>query len=320
MAAAVEGSEVVVRLRHRGGRVLAAQLTLRRPLSVVDVALGRTPADFLRMLGLLFPLCGAAHAVAGLRAIEAAAGVAVDPAHQAARRAIALADALAAHAWRCEFDWAGLAGEDARPVAVAAARRAAESLLRALYPDGDALYPGGGRLAASAALAAEWAPVFAKVAASLRLEQHLIALRRGLTVAMAGADPAWMTRLHARFRVAAAQAAADAVALQAALASLAGSRAGPSGGPLSAAGRGEGGVETARGVLRWRVALRGGLVVEGAPDAPVDRVFGPDGEAERWLAALDHAARPAEAARWIMAALDPCAPLRIEAQEAAGDA
>ena len=319
MAVAVEGSEVVVRLRHRRGELLSADLSLRRPLAVVEVALGRTPADFLRLLGLLFPLCGAAHAIAALRGIEAAAGIVPDPAHEAARRAIALADALAAHAWRSEFDWAPLAGGEPRPATVAAARRATESLQRALYPDGDALRPGGGRLAPGAALAAEWGPVFARIAASLQLEERLAAIRSGMASALVGADPAWMARLQTRFRVAAAHAQADAQALPAALASLAGCSAMPASGPAAAAGEGEGAVETARGVLRWRVELRGGQVVGGLPEAPIDRVFGPGGEAQRWLSELRHAARPAEAARWVLSALDPCAPLRIEAREA-GDA
>lgn len=315
MVAAVEGSEVVVRLRHRHGEVLSADLTLHRPLAVVSVALGRTPADFLRMLGLLFPLCGAAHAIAALRAIESAAGIAPDPAHEAARRAIALADALAAHAWRSEFDWAPLAGVEPRPATVAAARRATESLQRALYPDGDALRPGGGRLAAPAALAAEWAPVFARISTSLRLDERLAGVRSGMAAAMVGADPAWLARLQTRFRVAAAHAQADAAAIADALVSLSGIDAPPCGTPAAAAGAGEGVVETARGALRWQVELRGGQVVAGHPEAPIDRVFGRGGEARAWLGELRHAARPAEAARWLLSALDPCAPLRIEAEE-----
>jgi hypothetical protein len=267
------------------------------------------------MLGLLFPLCGAAHAIAALRAIEAAAGIVPDPAHEAARRAIALADALAAHAWRGEFDWASLAGAEARPATVAAARRATESLQLALYPDGDALRPGGGRLAPPPSLAAEWSPVFARISASLRLDERLAAIRSGMAAALLGADPAWLARVQTRFRVAAAHAQADAAAMSAALASLAGAQAAPGSTPAAAAGVGEGTVETARGALRWSVDLRGGQVVAGRPEAPIDRVFGPGGEAQAWLGELRHAARPAEAARWILSALDPCAPLRIEAEE-----
>ncbi len=316
MSVAAQGSEIVVRLRVSVGGPLAPSVRLKRPLDVVRVALGRPPQDFLRLLALLFPLCGTAHAVAGLRALEAAAGIVPATPHQQARRLMCLADALAAHTWRSEFDWTALVGASGRPLRVAAARRATEALARELYPDGDGLAPGGGRLAPAAGFAAAWSARFRDIAAGLELDQHLTALRRGMAVALAGADPAWMLRLQTRFRVAAAQALADAEALINGLAALEGVAAGTASAnaPLRD-GEGDGCVDTARGELRYRVVVRAGLVVDCSLDAPIDRVFGAGGEAGRWLADLDHAARPEAAVRWIVAALDPCAPLRIEALE-----
>lgn len=316
MSVAVLGSEIVVRLRINVGGPLAPSVWLRRPRDAVRVALERPPQDFLRLLPLLFPLCGTAHAVAGLRALEAAACIVAAQPHEQARRLLCLADALAAHAWRSEFDWTALVGATGRPLRVAAARRATAALARELYPDGDCMAPGGGRLAPTAGFASAWSATFRDIAAGLELDQHLAALRRAMAAALAGADPAWMVRLQSRFRVVAAQAVADAEALVNGLAALAGAAAGA--GRVDAPlrdGEGEGCVDTARGELRYRVALRGGLVVDCSLDAPIDRVFGDGGEASRWLANLDCAARPEAAVRWVVAALDPCAPLRIEAME-----
>jgi hypothetical protein len=316
--APAQGSEIVVRLRPADGAALAPRLRLSRPREVVQVALGRAPTDFLRMLPLLFPLCGTAHAVAGLRAVEAAAGVSPAPAHEQARRLVCLADAVAAHAWRSTFDWDALLGEPPRPLSVAAARRATEGVGRALYPDGDLLAPGGGRLAPVAGFATYWTPVFRAIAAELGLDRRLAALQGTVPAALAGADPGWIPRLCDRFHVAAAQAQADVDALLAALPAIDGTTAPVASLPASVAdGEGEGRADTARGELRYRVALRGGLVVDCALEAPIDRVFGEGGEAGHWLATLDRATRPEAAVRWVVAALDPCAPLRIEDPEAA---
>lgn len=316
--ALAQGSEILVCLRASAGGPLAPRLALKRPREVVRVALGRAPTEFLRMLPLLFPLCGTAHAVAGLRGIEAAASIRVDPAHERARRLVCLADALAAHAWRSAFDWGALLGEAPRPHPVAAARRVAEGLARAMYPDGDLLAHGGGRLAPAPGFAAQWGAVFRAAITDLALDERLAALRRAMPGALAGADPAWMPRLQTRFRVAAAQARSDAEALLAALAGVGEAAAPAAQQPVALPdGEGEGRVDTARGELRYRVALRDGLVVDCALEAPIDRVFGDGGEAGRWLAELDCAARPAAAARWIVAALDPCAAVRIEEVEPA---
>lgn len=318
MPVVAPGSEIVVRLRARADAALAPRLTLKRPLEVVRVALGREPREFLSMLSLLFPLCGTAHAVAGLRALEAAAGLVPAAAHEDARRLVCLADAVAAHAWRSCFDWDALLGKPPEPLPVATARRAVDGLARALYPDGDLLAPGGGRLAPDAGFSAHWTPVFRAIAAGLGLEARLAELCRALPAALAGADPAWVERIGGWFADAAAQANADAGALLAALPSFDGALATPGATRASLPdGSGEGWVSTARGELRYRVELRAGRVVDCALQAPIDRVFGEGGPASRWLAMLDRAERPEQAVRWLLMALDPCAPLRLEEPETA---
>jgi hypothetical protein len=317
-SAAAEVGGILVRVQHDGPRILACGLQFKRPLEVVRVALGRAPSDFLRMLPMIFPLCGMAHAVAALRAVESAAGIVPDAAHEAARDLIALADAAAAHVWRLSLDWTVLAGLAPDPAPVAAARRAAESCQRALYPAGDWLRPGGGGLAAQPAALDAARQAFGAIFAQLELQRTLIDLRGALALALAGASPEWVPRLHGCLRVIGARMAGDFVQLLHGLVAQREARA-PAGPAMLVLGDGSGSGEcaTARGPLRYSAELRNGVVIACAVDAPAERAFGPGGEASRWLASLTQAARPELAARWVVAALDPCAPVRVEACEVA---
>lgn len=304
-----------MRLEHAGPRIVAASLGLFRPLAVVRVALGRTPEGFLHLLPMLFPLCGMAHGVAALRAIERALELEVPATQERARDTLCLLDALAAHAWRAALDWPALSGARAEPFKVAAARRAAEATVRALYPDGDWLRPGGGRLAPDTAAIAELLPRIRAIGDGMALDQRLVELRTGLAAAFAGASPEWVPALHTRFRVTAAQARHDA---QAAVDALTAQGQVTPVAPMPmvvADGSGRGTASTARGPLAYEVALRGGRVQECRIDAPIDRAFGPGCEAERLLAGIGSVARPTIAARWLVAALDPCAPVTVEARE-----
>ncbi len=313
-AARSSGGEIRVRLEHAGPRIVAATLVLHRPLAVVRVALGRAPDGFLHLLPLLFPLCGMAHGVAALRAIEGACGLEVPEAHQRARDALCLLDALAAHAWRAALEWPALCGIPAEPFKVAAARRAAEAAARALYPDGDWLRPGGGRLEPEPTAIDALVPRIQAIRDGMALDQHLVALRTGLASAFAGAAPDWVPALHTRFRVTAAQAQHDAAAAADALVGQSATARASAALPVPD-GIGRGTAVTARGPLVYAVELRGGHVVECRIDAPIDRAFGSGCEAERLLGTIGSVARPSVAARWLLAALDPCAPVVVEARE-----
>lgn len=93
-------------VRFHGQVIEAIDLKLERPLQVLAGLHGKRPADCLRLLPLLFPLCGTAHASAALQAIEAAASVVPEPVHALARSALAMAVRLAAEVWRTCIDWA----------------------------------------------------------------------------------------------------------------------------------------------------------------------------------------------------------------------
>ncbi len=107
------------------GRLAAKNLVSTRTTDIVGALVGRHVEDLPRVLPLFFPLCGNAHAVAGLTAIEAALGIAVAPAQQAFRELMLLAEHGAALGWRILMDWPRLLGASPDVGACARIRRAA---------------------------------------------------------------------------------------------------------------------------------------------------------------------------------------------------
>jgi hypothetical protein len=312
--------EVVARLRCASSEVQSVAVELVRPLRILASLRERPPQDCLRLLPLLFPLCGSAHALAALMAIEAAAGLEPEPAHRAARDTIALADAFAAHVWRVQLDWTALTEQAAKPFAVAQARRLVEAIATALYPDGDWRAVGGGRLAPDAVLLVRAREQLQQLRASIDLDRSLAALRARLASAMVGADSVWVPKLQSCFMDMAQAMLTNFELLYSRLLAISqlppvAQFAGAQAALACANNRGCGDALTSRGVLRYEVQLRAGVVAGCRLEAPVDRVFAPQGTAQQLLARLRHAANPALAARWILAAFDPCTQVRVELEE-----
>ncbi|WP_353860449.1 nickel-dependent hydrogenase large subunit [Azospirillum formosense] len=154
--AGLEGG-VSVRLTTAGGRVRAVSVRVRRPAAARALC-GRTPEEAMRLVPLLFSLCGTAQSLAATAALEGALGLDARP-HAAARALLADAEAATNHAWQVLMDWPARLGEASRPRELAALRAAAAALHPALYPARDGLRPGGGslrpdRAALAAAIAA----------------------------------------------------------------------------------------------------------------------------------------------------------------------
>ncbi|MGQ9365957.1 nickel-dependent hydrogenase large subunit [Azospirillum sp. A39] len=144
-AAGTEGA-VVVRLHTAAGTVRDARVAVRRPTAAARALTGRTVAETLRLVPLLYSVCGTAQGVAAVAAAEAALDLRPDPAHAAARELLVLAETAASHAWQALMDWPRLLGEASCGRELAPLRAAAAALTPALYPAGDALRPGGGGL------------------------------------------------------------------------------------------------------------------------------------------------------------------------------
>ena len=105
------------------GRLIAKRLVATRAHAVADILIGRPVDGIPQILSQLFPLCGTAHAAAGLAAIEAALEIEVSPAQRAFRDLMLLAEHGAALAWRMLMDWPPLLGEPPNTRACADVRR-----------------------------------------------------------------------------------------------------------------------------------------------------------------------------------------------------
>ena len=313
--ASLTGGSLVARVHCRGPEIDAVDLELQRPLKVLSGLRGRPVDECLRLLPMLFSLCGTAHALAALQAVEVAVGHQPEPAHRAARATLALADALAAQVWRTCIDWPQLLGHEIAPTTVSRARRLVERIALAIYPDGDWRRPGGGRLAPDAGALADARTELLDLRAGLDLGGTLAVIRRQLVSALAGTGDQWLTRLEACFVDMADSTEASFTLLDArlgALPALPGTA--PSGLSLAAqSGRGQGHVATARGELSYAIDIDSAHVINCSMTAPTDRAFAAEGPVAQLLRHLKRADTPLPAVRWILAGHDPCVDVRVEA-------
>lgn len=320
MSAGIDPGCVRLCLTVAGGRISAVSVVSERP--VLARALRGRPADAaVRLVPLLFALCGKAQGRAAELALAAARGgecaAHLDPAIQA--------EVMREHLWRWLLDLPPLLGEAPRQAEfvaaagwIAAGQRAElaallngsriEALCRRLAAAADAADPalrGLPALDAQASLAL-WpqfddgfrrAPCWQGQAA----ETGALARRQPRAGSGAGAFAArWLARLEELRDWAAGiekvGAGGTASAVQA------------------AAGRGRALVETARGLLMHEIALDGERIADYCIVAPTEWNFHPHGPLAGWLMgcdASDRAAVQGFAARAV-AALDPCVRWELE--------
>lgn len=110
------------------GRLVVTNLISTRVEGISEALAGQSVEALPQILPRLFPVCGTAHAVAGLAAIEAALGIDASPAQRAFRELMLLAEHGAAVGWRILMDWPPLLGEAPAVRACAEIRRAAEAV------------------------------------------------------------------------------------------------------------------------------------------------------------------------------------------------
>ena len=170
MISADGGIDITVRID--GGLIRHVGIANRRPrgagLCFRDLPLAELPATVTR----LFSICRMAQGMAAVAALEAAAGVTAAPAQGTARRLLLLAETVLERSVQTCLHWPALLGEAPLVAPLKSLRTAFADLHRDLFPEGDWLRPGGGRLAP------------APQALSRRLEAGAEALR--LTGALAG--------------------------------------------------------------------------------------------------------------------------------------
>ncbi|EKV30749.1 Hydrogenase maturation factor HoxV/HupK [Caenispirillum salinarum AK4] len=338
------------------GAVAAAEVASSRAVTASRVLEGKAPEEALRLVPLLFALCGSAQQMAGLRAVEAALSITVPPREAAARHMAVLAETVAEHATRMLVDWPKLAGAAPDMAHARVVRTAAAAVQAALYPAGGRERIGGGAAPDAGALARAAEGLDAAVTAALPLAEATAARVPGLAAPAvapfpADLDPAWLAarmddaaflkapegpdgtvfetgpavRVSGAADVAGRFAArlSEARALAREIVELAHEAAysdafgdGVSAGLGS--GRGLGAVEAARGRLVHLVDIADGRIARYRILAPTEWNFHPRGALGVALDGLRgrSAAEAEQAAGWIVAALDPCVACCVSTREA----
>jgi hypothetical protein len=115
--------EIVLEAALSNGRLVAKRLDARRARAISGALTGQPLDRVAQHLANLYPLCGTAHALAGLGAIEDALDIEISPAQTAFRNLILLAEHAASVAWRLLMDWPPLIGDAPDVRACAAIRR-----------------------------------------------------------------------------------------------------------------------------------------------------------------------------------------------------
>jgi len=120
--------EIVLEAAVSNGRLIATRLNAKRARGIAGALAGQSIDRVAQHLASLFPLCGTAHAIAGLGAIESALGVAVSRAQAAFRDLLLLTEHAASVAWRILMDWPALVGEAPNVRRCAAIRRSSATI------------------------------------------------------------------------------------------------------------------------------------------------------------------------------------------------
>ena len=320
MTAGIDPGCVRLRLGSAEGKLGTVSVGSERP-AIAHYLRGRAADDAVRMVPLLFSLCGKAQGNAAMLALAAARGNQrtpyLDPAIQQ--------EALREHLWRWLLDLPALLG------ATAMQREFVAAL---------SLIAGGQRKELGELLGA--AAIEAQGRALTKLEDASDSVPRWLPPLSAQGSLEWWPRLDAGFAQLphwqGAAAETGAMARQQGGAELAagafaarwlarlgevrdwaaGTEKVGAGGTASAvpsgAGRGRALVETARGLLMHEITLDGDRIADYVIVAPTEWNFHPQGPLAGWLMgrdATDRGAVQAFAARAV-AALDPCVRWELE--------
>lgn len=137
---------ISIRLVPGGPGALRAELSSTRPLSAARVFEGKTVAQTLRVLPLLFRVCATAQGAAAAAALESAWRLKVPQADGIARATLVMIETWREHILRILTSWPEATGSIPDPSLVAGAVRLAREIPALIYPAADAFTPGGGRL------------------------------------------------------------------------------------------------------------------------------------------------------------------------------
>jgi len=117
-------------------------ITSTRPVRAAKVFIGRDVADTVRLLPVLFNICGTAQSAAAAAAIEQALGLTPDHRVAELRGQLVDTETLREHLWRILLDWPKFLGCDPDAAAMTQAMRLTITRRTALAGGSDALAPG----------------------------------------------------------------------------------------------------------------------------------------------------------------------------------
>ena len=104
------GGRLLIRLAWDGTQIARAEIVPRRTAEASALLCGKEGQQAVRLIPLLFGLCGKAQGVAGVTALEAARGIVADGQSAAWRESLVLAEAIQESLWRVLVDLPKLAG------------------------------------------------------------------------------------------------------------------------------------------------------------------------------------------------------------------
>lgn len=181
---------MICELTVEDGQCRLLNLAPRSQPQAGRLLIGRLVDEALALLPNIVPVCGRAHSLAMLGAVESALGIEITPAQAAARDVIALLETAVNVAWRLAIDWPALIGQPPQPERVAAVKRAGINVAAALglrprwsgidCPTSDA--NARGAEPALGALRRELKALFPEATAVASLDQTLDAMRVGSSV------------------------------------------------------------------------------------------------------------------------------------------
>jgi coenzyme F420-reducing hydrogenase alpha subunit len=106
-----------------GKQITGVSIRSSRPLAACRILEGKPAAEAVRLVPLLFSVCGRAQGAAAAAACEAARGVAPNDVERVARERAIAGECLQEYTWRLLIDLPALLGEAARPGELADLRR-----------------------------------------------------------------------------------------------------------------------------------------------------------------------------------------------------
>lgn len=335
------GGEIRLLLALSEGRVRDVACISTRPDDAGRMFLGLRPEVVTGRIGTLYSLCGRAQTIASLGAFEAALGIRITPAQQAARDFLRLAEILSQTMLKLCLGWTKALGLAPEPLPVRTCLEAEHGLEAAVMGDGWKR-PGAGLGAPDAAKAAEVAATLRSAVDTLfqpggLADQLRNALAdRGLQGfgAIAGDQPIGEGALARMWNDPAIRAvrqthgAGLAARLAASLGEL---RALPDriaqeipalapcpDAAATGGGAGAATLITVRGPLTHTLRLADGRVAAYQITAPTEVNFAPDGPLQAALSgfAARDAAELKQAAELLVLAVDPCVGFSVEVRDA----